>query len=154
MVEPPYLPALGEARAFTLVLDLDETLVHYYETEDEGHYLVRPGVEAFLEEMAQYYEIVIFTAALQDYADWVLDHLDSSQYISYRLYRQHAIPDGNVYLKDLSRIGRSIAKTIIVDNVAENFQLQPDNGILIRSWYDDMSDTALEDLAPLLRGED
>lgn len=154
VVEPPYLPALGEARAFTLVLDLDETLVHYYETEDEGHYLVRPGVEAFLEEMAQYYEIVIFTAALQDYADWVLDHLDSSQYISYRLYRQHAIPDGNVYLKDLSRIGRSIAKTIIVDNVAENFQLQPDNGILIRSWYDDMSDTALEDLAPLLRGED
>lgn len=83
----------------------------------------------------------------------MLDHLDSSQYITYRLYRQHAIPDGNVYLKDLSRIGRDIAKTIIVDNVAENFQLQPDNGILIRSWFDDMSDTALEELAPLLKGK-
>lgn len=152
-VEPPYLPPLEDPNSFTLVLDLDETLVHYYETEDEGHYLVRPGCEVFLEEMSQYYEIVIFTAAMQDYADWVLDHLDTSHFISYRLYRQHAIPDGNVYLKDLSRIGRNTAKTIIVDNVAENFQLQPDNGILIRSWYDDMADTALEELAPLLKGE-
>lgn len=39
---------------------------------------------------------------------------------------------------------------IIVDNVAENFQNQPDNGIFIRSWFDDMTDTALEELGPLL----
>ena len=42
-------------------------------------------------------------------------------------------------------------KTIIVDNVAENFSLQPDNGIFIKSWFDDMSDTALLELAPLLK---
>lgn len=40
---------------------------------------------------------------------------------------------------------------IIVDNVAENFQNQPDNGIFIRSWFDDMTDTALEELGPLLK---
>ena len=40
---------------------------------------------------------------------------------------------------------------IIVDNVAENFQLQPDNGIFIKSWFDDMTDTALEELSPLLK---
>lgn len=66
IIDPPYLPPLADPTRFTLVLDLDETLVHYYETEDEGHYLVRPGVDTFLEEMARYYEIVIFTAALQD----------------------------------------------------------------------------------------
>ena len=38
-----------------------------------------------------------------------------------------------------------------MDNVAENFQLQPDNGIFIKSWFDDMSDTALEELSPLLK---
>lgn len=32
---------------------------------------------------------------------------------------------------------------IIVDNVSENFQYQPDNGILIRSWYSDTNDKAL-----------
>lgn len=58
---------------------------------------------------------------------------------------------GPVFVKDLSRIGRDLSKTIIVDNVAENFQLQPDNGIFIKSWFDDVHDTALSELAPLLK---
>ena len=41
---------------------------------------------------------------------------------------------------------------IIIDNVAENFSKQPDNGIFIRSWYQDPNDTALVELAPLLKG--
>jgi CTD small phosphatase-like protein 2 len=51
----------------------------------------------------------------------------------------------------LSKLGRDISRVIIVDNVAENFQNQPDNGIFIRSWFDDMTDTALEELGPLLK---
>ena len=51
----------------------------------------------------------------------------------------------------MSRIGRRIETTIIVDNVAENFQLQPDNGIFIKTWIDDQDDNALEELAPLLK---
>jgi CTD small phosphatase-like protein 2 len=39
---------------------------------------------------------------------------------------------------------------IIVDNVPENFQLQPDNGIFITSWFDDVNDTALDELTPIL----
>ena len=54
-------------------------------------------------------------------------------------------------MKDLSRIGRDLSKTIIVDNVAENFQLQPDNGIFIKSGFDAMNATALSELAPLLK---
>ena len=101
--------------------------------------------------MSELYEVVIFTAAMQDYADWVLDSIDKNKYISYRMYRQHASPTGMVFIKDLSRIGRPLNKTIIVDNVAENFSQQPDNGIFIKSWFDDMQDTALLELAPLLR---
>jgi len=37
----------------------------------------------------------------------------------------------NSYVKDISKIGRDLNKTIIVDNMAENFKLQPDNGIYI-----------------------
>jgi len=88
---------------------------------------------------------------MQDYADWVLDQVDSGNWIKYRLYRQHATVDGSVYCKDLSKLGRDLSKVIIVDNVAENFQLQPDNGIFIRSWFDDMNDTALHELSPLLK---
>ena len=54
-------------------------------------------------------------------------------------------------LKDLSKIGRPLEKTIIVDNIADNFLLQKDNGIFIKSWYDDPYDTELRDLIPLLK---
>eukprot|EP00347_Sterkiella_histriomuscorum_P018948 403343543 len=155
VVYPPYLPPLSlrqQDKTYTLVLDLDETLIHYFEMGAEGgHFLVRPGAERFLKEMATLYEVVIFTAAMQDYADWVLDQLDPVGHIKYRLYRQHATQTGPVFIKDLSKLGRDVSRVIIVDNVAENFQLQPDNGIFIRSWFDDMTDTALEELGPLLK---
>ena len=118
--------------------------------------------------MAQYYEIVIFTAALKDvnvflslsilnsfdkqYADWAIDNIDKNKNVSYRLYRHHASFEGNGYAKDLSKLGRDLSKVIIVDNIAENFRLQPDNGIFIKTWYEDPEDTALMELAPLLKG--
>ena len=70
-----------------MVLDLDETLVHYFEVGSEGTFLVRPGCDQFLTEMAEIYEVVIFTAAMQDYADWVLNQIDKPKRIKYRLYR-------------------------------------------------------------------
>jgi CTD small phosphatase-like protein 2 len=57
---------------------------------------------------------------------------------------------GNFFIKDLSKLGRDLSKVIIVDNIAENFQLQPNNGIFIKSWFDDPHDTALAELAPIL----
>lgn len=57
----------------------------------------------------------------------------------------------DVFIKDLSNLGRDLSKTIIVDNITENFLLQPDNGVTIKSWFDDPDDTALVDMTPLLR---
>lgn len=122
-VDPPYLPPAKNPDGYCLVLDLDETLVHYYESRGEGAVRVRPGVDKFLTEMSKLYEVCIFTAAMQDYADWVLEMIDKDKRISYRMYRQHASPTNMVFIKDLSRIGRPLNKTIIVDNVAENFSL-------------------------------
>lgn len=103
--------------------------------------------------MSKYYEIVIFTAALQDYADWILNRLDANKSISHRLYRQHTLKMGSTNIKDLSKIGRELEKTIIVDNIPENFLRQPENGIYIKSWYKDPEDCALVELMPLLRGK-
>merc|ERR1719230_1580505 len=156
---PPMLPDLEQvpklppatSDAYTLVLDLDETLVHYFEHDGVGNYDIRPGMHEFLERMSQLgYELVIFTAATQDYADWVIDQIDPTRLIHYRLYRQHALPWGPIFVKDLSRIGRDLDRTLIIDNVQENFMLQPNNGIFIVTWYDDPHDTALFALTPLL----
>ena len=81
------------------MLDLDETLIHNVEVSKnlslsfqfgaESYFLVRPGCIQFIETMAKYYEIVIFTAALQEYADQVIDQIDVGNNIKTRLYRQH-----------------------------------------------------------------
>lgn len=66
-VTVPYLPPVGRGMQYTLVMDLDETLVHYFEGENqEGSFKVRPFCDQFLHETSQFYEIVIFTAAMQD----------------------------------------------------------------------------------------
>jgi CTD small phosphatase-like protein 2 len=41
-------------------------------------------------------------------------------------------------------------KTIIIDNISDNFVLQPDNGIFCSTWYDDMTDRFLDEITPLL----
>ena len=80
----------------TLVLDLDETLVHssfkpptgleppadiVLPVDIEGrvcnvYVLARPGCVKFLNEMNKYYEVVIFTASLSKYADPLMDIID------------------------------------------------------------------------------
>jgi Dullard-like phosphatase family protein len=146
---PPMQPAFADT--FTLVLDLDETLVHYFEQNGLGAYGIRPGMREFLQRMNQAgYEMVIFTAATQDYADWVIDQIDPDNLVHHRLYRQHALPWGPLFAKDLRGLGRNLDRTLIIDNVQENFMLQPNNGIFISTWYDDPEDTALFELTPLL----
>lgn len=66
-ISTPYLPALDTTKhKYTLVLDLDETLVHYFYTPTGGTFLIRPYCFEFLKDMSELYEIVIFTAAMKD----------------------------------------------------------------------------------------
>ena len=74
----PFLPTIKPGYQYTLVLDLDETLIHYDidESANEGFYLIRPDTLTFLKEMSDIYEIVVFTAAIPDYANWIIDSID------------------------------------------------------------------------------
>jgi CTD small phosphatase-like protein 2 len=73
----------------------------------------------------------------------VLDRLDTSKAVSYRLYRQHTSKMGNVFIKDLSKLGRDISRVIIIDNVADNFELQRENGLHIKNFLGDENDNEL-----------
>ena len=74
-------------------------------------------------------------------------------HIKHRLYRQHTyVTEDGVYLKDLSRIGRDLSKTIIVDNIADNFERQDENGIEIKTWVGEPMDRELETLSIFLKG--
>lgn len=75
--------------------------------------------------------------------------------IKYRLHRAHCtFHNSQIFVKDLSRLGRDLSNTILLDNSADCYLfqvqqpsscrlvahcgwVQPENAIPINSWYDD-----------------
>ena len=138
----PSIPFIKEAskKEYTLVLDLDETLIHFsVNGENEGQLFFRPHLFQFINNVSKFYEIIVFTAGIKEYAKIVLDLIENrlgKKIFDYRLYRENTVPnDEGVFIKDLSKIGRSLQKIIIVDNTKENYDLQKENGIEIKSYY-------------------
>lgn len=92
----------------TLIFDMDETLIaakfegripkgfapnfsfNFKECEIQVRF--RPHVIECLEKLAHIYEIVVFTAGEQEYADHILDYIDPDKKVFLkRLYRQDCI---------------------------------------------------------------
>lgn len=128
MLKPQNMGNKGRA---TLVLDLDETLVHSSFTplaqadfelplELDGktyhiYILVRPQAQQFLIQVSQVFEVVLFTASQRRYAELVMAKLDPKGVVSQSLYREHCTLLSGGYVKDLSRLGRKLKRTVIVD---------------------------------------
>ncbi|CAB4061363.1 CTDSPL2 [Lepeophtheirus salmonis] len=148
------IPPKDSTKKNTLVLDMDETLIHCVhifeddENEDEEpvappdsffvnvqlsqqnvkRVLVkkRPYLDYFLREVSKDWEVVVFTASHPICARPILNTLDPDRSrISYRLYR------------------RDLNSTLLVDNSFEAFGFQLNNGLLIKTWVDDPHDTEL-----------
>ncbi|CAM9402807.1 unnamed protein product, partial [Laminaria digitata] len=168
-------PALPEKRKtrhgkeLTLVLDLDETLVHctvdpianpdhrfevHFNGEEFQQVYVRkrPHLDLFLAAVAELFEVVVFTASQQVYAERLLNMIDpQKKFVKYRLYRDACMTFEGNYLKDLNVLGRDLSKVAIVDNSPYAYGFQIDNGIPIESWFDDTADEELLHLLPLLK---
>ena len=150
----------------TLILDLDETLVHSsftpFEKNDivlnvdfEGvmyniYVLVRPEAELFIKTVAKFFELVIFTASISKYASPLLDILDKDKNIKYRLYREQCTFINGIYIKDLKKCNRSLKDLIIVDNSPIAYTFDSDNGLPIKTWIEDPDDRELMKLVPIL----
>ena len=149
----PYITE-PSTKPYTLILDLDETLINFkIKSSKEGTLRARPFLFGFLEEMGHYYELIVWTSATESYANSLIDAIESEkQYFDYVLFREHAIIIGEDFVKDLNRVGRSLDRVIIVDDMPQNFRLQKQNGITIKPFLgDDYNDTALYDLLPILK---
>ena len=144
----------------TLVLDLDETLIHTsispIENPDQmlslqfdneyaqGYVKYRPFLFQFLKRAAQEFEVVLFTASNQAYADQILSRIDPQrELIRYRYYRQDCTLVKGMYVKDLSILGRDLSQVVIADNSISAIACQLTNGVPISTWTYDENDLSL-----------
>ena len=86
--------------------------------------------------MSEHFDIIVFTAGSQPYADPILDHIDPNKVIQHRLYRESCtLVDNQVFVKDLRIIGRPLENLVLVDNAPHTYLLQLNNGIPIIPYY-------------------
>ncbi|GLT55723.1 hypothetical protein SLA2020_288180 [Shorea laevis] len=168
----------------TVVLDLDETLICAYESsvlpaavrgnateaglkwfvsefispESEGKremtVFERPGLQEFLKQIAEFADLVLFTAGQEGYAKPLVDRIDAENRISLRLYRPST--SSTVYrehVKDLTCLLKDLSRVVIVDNNPFSFLLQPLNGVPCSSFSaTELNDNQLlEVILPLLK---
>ena len=149
---PPYIPTPTNKK-YTLVLDLDKTLIYYNEKNPNNIYTLRPGLFSFLNILKPIYELISFTNESKEYSDKLLKEIESNKkYFDFNLYREHNILIGRNLVKDISKIGRDMKRIVIVDKLYENIKATPKNGILIKPYFGerDKGDTVLFELKKLL----
>lgn len=156
-----------------LLFDLDETLVHCFEGEPkkftaktrkcflqtESQILkcdinVRPFVNQALRKLKEAgFELGIFTASSQDYADAIIEQIIDpfQELISVRLYRHHCFrTEDGIYIKDLRILDHPLNQTLLIDNSVHSFGFQIPNGIPIIPFFSDPNDLEMHHLANYL----
>ncbi|KAM0792701.1 hypothetical protein ACM66B_002481 [Microbotryomycetes sp. NB124-2] len=142
---PPPLPE-PHYRPYTLVVDLDDMLVHSgWDIEHGWRTAKRPGVDYFLAYLSQFYEIVLFTTQPAYTAAPIVEKIDPyGAYIPWKLFRESTRYKNKTLIKDLSYLGRPLERTIILDTEPSHYQLQPENGIALKPWLGKRDESARE----------
>lgn len=166
-----FFPDLWKSSKPLLCLDMDLTLVQtrlglsqpadIQMTLSQGaarvsySVILRPGLSEFLKQTSQLYDLLIFTSAGQLYADSLIDRFDRERLIRHRVYQQHCtqLVDAGipVFVKDLSRLGQSLDRVLLVDDNPRSAQFQPQNAIIIRAFDGAKADRELYRLSDRLK---
>ncbi|EGV62668.1 hypothetical protein CANTEDRAFT_125017 [Yamadazyma tenuis ATCC 10573] len=170
----------GKARRRkTLILDLDETLIHSLSKGSprslSGHdsniieiklnsvatlYHVhrRPYCDYFLKEISKWFDLHIFTASVREYADPIIDWLENEAASDEKIFKKRyyrndcTYRNGVGYIKDLTKFFpvEDLKNVIILDNSPVSYALNEDNGVMIEGWINDQNDKDLLNLLPML----
>jgi len=154
---------------FNVVLDLDNTLIcAEYQTEFpfgedgakekalkfrfhdmDGYYIVfeRPGVQEFLDELFDLYNVSVWTAASKDYAIFIIKEVilkDKKRKLDYAMFSHHCDISKDLYnknSKDLRLIhktfgieGHNKSNTVIIDDLPEVYKSQPSCCIPVKAF--------------------
>ena len=155
-----YLPKIKNCYKYSLVLDLDETLICFQKNyisnnpndfinSIKSRLILRPGLIEFLHIIKQFYELILFSSGTCDYVDPIIKVIEKNEnFFEFVLYRQHiSFDEKGEYYKDLNLLNRNIRNILIVDDMKKNFKFHKENGICIKPFYGDIQkDTNLLNL--------
>lgn len=139
----------------TLVLDLEGTLVgSTWDRKYGWRHAKRPGVDKFLQDMAQYYEIVLYSPSPDGLAGPVVEALDKNFNIMHRLFRDATFFHNGIHVKDLNRLNRNLKRIVVLDDDPAEVQFNPENLIRIKPYQPgdqgNNDDDALARITPFL----
>ena len=149
-----YLPKIKNCYKYSLVLDLDETLIYFQQNyifnnvnnfnSIKSRLILRPGLNEFLHIIKQFYELILFSSGTCDYVDPIIKVIEKKEnFFEFVLYRQHiSFDEKGEYYKDLNLLNRNIRNILIVDDMKKNFKFHKQNGICIKPFYGDIQKDA------------
>lgn len=81
---------------------------------------IRPWVKECLEELSREFELMVFTASHECYANVIIDHIDPKRLITHRFFRDSCWrSEEGFYVKDLRVIDRDLRNVLLIDNVSQ-----------------------------------
>ena len=133
------LPPIKSNYKYTLILDLDETLI-YLQNQDRKTITLRPNIFEFLHEMKSIYELIIFSENSQEYVEPIVDLIQQDEkYFDYILCKQYMTFDSKGQeIKNLNLLGRDLKNVVVVDNMQQYYK-NNDNLICIKSFFGDVN---------------
>ena len=121
---------LHETKLYTIVLDLDETVVY----ARDGPLYARANLKELLCALNDVAEVIVWTAGVRMYAKAILEEINAEGYIKHLVYRHRNWYNPEDYTKDLRKLGRDIDYVLIVENTPDCVRANPTNGIIVEDF--------------------
>ena len=133
------LPEMDKKKKYSLFIELDETLVHYYEEGNNYFVKVRCGTEDFLKTMSEFCEIIIVSTSSKEYTDIIIQNINSDKcYINYTIYKE--LYDDRNDTVDFSLVNRDIKKCIFICHENDFFNAPKENIVKLNEFLGEEDD--------------
>ena len=129
-IEKFLLPKIRNCHKYSLVLDLDETLICIKKGNNKRiklnlnnnnlmELVLRPGLIDFLQKMKKLYELILFSLGTNEYVSPIVKNIEKKEkFFEHILYREHVTYDDNGnFFKNLNLLNRDVKNILIVDDM-------------------------------------
>ena len=137
-LKKPLLPKMNTNKyKYSIAIELDETLVHYCEEDDNYYAKVRFGSEIFLKNISNFFEIIVVSTSGKEYSNIIIDNINKGDkcYVEHRLYTEDFKEGIN-----LSNINRNLKKIIFVCHDFNFLNVPKKNVILLKEFKGEEED--------------